>query len=274
MSSDYSFHPLTWPEAAYWRKQRVRLLITFVLFPLTISAALWAVSLWISWVMAPSAPYQTVVPDWFDNLVINIWGVEIFLSIWLAVVVIQRATLGIAHLRETLNWPLVKIMPYSLDELYRQKAKAIEHSLRWPIRLVLALRVASVVLWVFNTPGVSFTECVLAATFIYVFCAELVVSVRYNSAVGLFASTLAKTTAQANGLAYLLQGLLFLFVFAPFWWNFAQGWPFMFTAFQYTNDTAILSAALGQFAVLAVVQLLMVGLCNSFAVRQAERLIE
>lgn len=270
MSSDYSFHPLTWPEAARWRKQQIRLLTTFVIFPFVLSAGLWIANYWVGLVTSHG---QYIIPDWFDNLVINVWGVEIFLSIWLTVVAIQRSTLGIAHLRETLNWPLVKIMPYSLDELYRQKAKAIEHSLRWPIRLVIALRAISVILWVFNTPGVTLTECVLAAVFIYLFCAELIVSVRYNSAVGLLASTYSKTTAQANGITYFLQGWLFLFVFAPLWWSFAQNWITL-GAFQVTGDTAILNAALIQFALLAIVQLLIIGLCNSFAIRQAERLIE
>jgi hypothetical protein len=90
----------------------------------------------------------------------------------------------------------------------------------------------------------------------------------------LLASTFSRTTAQANGIAYMLQGGLLLLVFAPVWWTFAQGWPYLMPAFQFANESAILFAALIQFGEVAILQLLVIGLCYSFAIRRAEALVE
>jgi hypothetical protein len=267
VSSFTSFHPLAWLDAARWRKQRVLLIVSFLVMPLLISVGLWSVY------VSPYAPPNNI-PDIFDNFLVNLWGLQIFLSLWLGLLLTLRATPTIASLRESGIWPLVKIMPYTMPEMLRQKMGALERGMRWPIRLVLALRVASVALALLNTPGSTLTEVVLLVVFMYVFGAELIVSVRYNIAVGVLASTLTRTSVAANRVAYGLQGGLFLIGFAPLWWYFFMGWPSAQVGFQLTSDTALLQAGIVQFGLLAIAQLLVIGICSSLAIRRMERMVD
>ncbi len=265
MALDTTFHPLTWPDVAFWRKQRRSLLLTFIGLPLLVSIALWG-----AYVGPILSGYVTIsFKDLSTAIATNLWAMQIILGLWLGMVCTIRATAAIAHLRETSVWPLVKIMPYSLPELFRYKTQALQHGLRWPIRLVLILRVASLLFGFITTPPVSLFECMLTAVFLCLFCAELFISVRYNCAVGLLASTLARTTAQANGFAYLLHGALFLVFFAPLWWGFWQG---SVSGFGVNSPAA--GAVLVQYGLLSVMQLLIIGVCYSVAIRRAERLVD
>lgn len=266
MAAKSDFHPLTWPEVASWRKQQRLLVITFIGLPVVISAVLWTINL----ATAKAGP----TPDFYDSLTINVWGLQIFLSLWLTVLVVQRSTPGIAHLRETAIWPLAKVMPFSLSDLFSYKALSIEKGLKWPIRLILFLRVASVGLWLLNTTQVTQQDCVFAVLFGYVFCAELLVSVRFNCAIGLLASSISPSTARATATAYIVEVSLFAGVFAPLWWIFIQGWPYISPIFQSGDEAAIILAGTLQYGELAILQMLIIAICYSLAIRRAENLVE
>jgi len=223
--------------------------------------------------VSPYAPPNNL-PDIFDNFLVNLWGMQIFLSLWLGLLLTLRATPTIASLRESGIWPLVKIMPYTMPELFRQKIGALERGMRWPIRLVLALRVVSVLLGLLNSQAPTLTESVLQIVFMYVFGAELIVSVRYNIAVGVLASTLTHTSVAANRVAYALQGGLFVALFAPLWWYFYRVGSLGQVGVQLTSDSALLQAAIAQFGLLAIVQLLVIGVCSSLAIRRMERMVD
>jgi hypothetical protein len=189
-------------------------------------------------------------------------------------VVSVRAAATIAHLRETGNWALIKIMPYPASQVVQSKASALEYSLRWPFRLVLILRLMSVGFSLLNIPNVSLAEVALTILFIYLFCAELRISVRYNCAIGLLASTLARSVAQANSIVYPLQAFLFLGCFAPLWWNYVYGQVFGTPILYSNSNIAILLAAIFQYGLLCILQLLITSACYSLAIRRVERLAE
>ena len=266
-SADDALHPLAWPDTALWNRQARSLRLTFLGLPLLLTACMW--SAYLAPRRAPSGA------DLISVALSNVWAAQIILSLWLGLVAILRGAGAIAHLRETGIWPLVKIMPYDLSEIYRQKAAAVERGLRWPIRLVLGLRAASVILSYFVTPGAAPIDAALAVLFVYAFCAELLISVRYNCALGLLASTLARTTAQAQGYSHILQGVLFVTLFAPLWWSFLnRGALFALGSLPAGGTGEVTLPAILQYGLLGLVQLLVIGVCYSLAIRRAVDLVE
>ncbi|HKZ68867.1 MAG TPA: hypothetical protein VJ020_02245 [Anaerolineales bacterium] len=254
-------HPITTHELSLWRKQRRVLWITFVILPLLVSSCMWSAFLSPRRILRPN--------DLLSALNLNIWGLQLFLGIWLGVIVTSRAATLIARERETRNWALLKTTPHIESEILSLKAQAIFYDLRWPISLVFSLRALSIVGSVAAAPLDSVGEAAQAAIFVVVFCAELLVSLNYNCVVGATASAAAGTTASATGLAYMIHGLAAVFIFAPLWWRFIFLDQTIFF-FAYTTESTLWSLTL-HYASLSIVQLLLIGLGYSVAARFAER---
>jgi hypothetical protein len=257
--------PITQQELQIWRKQQRQLWLTFVGFPVLVSGALWGAF------VLPLLNYRYVpsLSDVFTGLVNNLWGVQIVLSVWLSVVVTLRAASAIARERESSNWPLLKLTPFTTTEIFYGKTRGIWQGLAWPIRMVVALRIASLLFSYAAAQYPSFTDAVLAALFLYLFSAELFVSVSYNCAIGFLASTLAKTSAQAQGFAYGLHIGLFAFGFGPLWWVFFQN------NYSFNSSTSSLLWTVNvHWLILSVAQATLASLCYSVAIHLAERFTE
>jgi hypothetical protein len=256
-------HPIASRELGQWRKQRRVLWITFVILPLLVSACMWSAFL---------SPRRTI---WLNDLLsainFNIWALQLFLGIWLSVVVTARSATLIARERETYNWPLLKIIPRSEVEILSLKGRAIFYALRWPIVLVVCLRGLSILSSLASPQVYGLSEVALAAVFAVVFCAEFLVSLNYNYVVGATASTLANTTASATAVAYLIHGLATVFIFGPLWWGFFFSPLGRMMWYYGPGNNGALWAFVVLYSVLCVVQLLLIGLGNSLAARGAER---
>jgi len=166
-------HPITTHELSLWRKQRRVLWITFVILPLLVSSCMWSAFLSPRRILRPN--------DLLSALNLNIWGLQLFLGIWLGVIVTSRAATLIARERETRNWALLKTTPHIESEILSLKAQAIFYDLRWPISLVFSLRALSIVGSVAAAPLDSVGEAAQAAIFVVVFCADGLGGGRDNS---------------------------------------------------------------------------------------------
>jgi hypothetical protein len=264
--ADLPYLPIAWPDLIQWRKQTRSVVLTFAGLPLLVSICLWA-----AYLQSGARPSDVELAGLLQS---NLWGIQIILSAWLGMVVTLRCAAGIARLREASNWPLVKVMPYATEEIYRQKSRAVEVSVRWPVRLVLLLRVACVLLTVGTYGNGGLLEAPLGSLFLFMFCNDLLVSVRYNCAVGLLASTWARTTAQAQAVSLLLQLGLSGLVFAPIWWQFARGGPPFGNGSLVAGGGELILSCIVLFGVLAVVQWAFISIAYGWCVHHAERMSE
>ncbi len=257
-------HPLVQREVRQWRKQLRQLWFTFLILPCACTLCLGSPSLLFS--PGPRAFQQDLAQGAF----LAAWGWEILLSVWLTVVTTTRAIALVARERETSNWPLLRLTPFDPVDIVKAKTGALIYGLRWPIALVLGLRLASVVVTVFGavqTQQLTLVETGLASLFLFIFCAELLVNVGYNCAVGLLASTLTRTTAAANALVYPLHFALFLFIFLPLWYLFGG------EIFGYSFKDS-LSGGLTLFNSLIIAQVIVGALLFRVAAAQAQRLTD
>lgn len=263
--ADLAATPVAWPSLKLWRRQSRSMVITFIGLPILLSTCLWSVYLRPG--TGPSMGELTA------NLQNNLWGVEILLSVWLTMVVNLRSSGVIAGLREKGNWPLLKTTPWSASEIVRQEAQAVENGLGWPIRLVVVLRAAAVLLDTAVNGGGVF-DLALRGLFLLMFCAETLISVRYNCALGLLASALSRTTARAQALSYGMQAAAFAMFFAPIWWRFLNGnSPFGGSLLAFGSGQLAFSGIV-LFCILSVTQWLVISAAYSIVVRRAEAIVE
>jgi hypothetical protein len=114
---------------------------------------------------------------------------------------------------------VLRLTLLNVADILRAKIGAIFYWLRWPLILVMALRLAALAItFAANLSGPSPAVSILAVLFTGIFCAEIVISVTYNCAVGLLASSLTRTTGAANGIVYAIHAALFALVFGPLWY--------------------------------------------------------
>jgi hypothetical protein len=203
-----SGHPIFQRELKIWRKNRWQIWLPFFVFP--------AGCIGFYWITSRSLTRYLSTSDLLGTLSGWLFGLQILFGAWLSICIIFRTIAIVAHERETQMWPLLRATSLSIAEIVSAKIAATLQTLRWPITVTLLTRAATVVLaLIANYDQAGLAGLFLGALFTLIFCAELLISVIYNCAVGVTASALSADSAKANGLAYLLHFGLSLFIFLP-----------------------------------------------------------
>jgi hypothetical protein len=264
-----SSHPIVQRELSQWRKQTRALWLTFLLAPVAITGCLWLPYVWVP----ASASGASIVAGLF----LTAWLWEIVLSLWLGFVATTRAITLVSYERETRNWPLLRLTLFDVPDILRAKIGAVFYGLRWPIVLVIGLRITALAATVLTQPDLGSPGALLVAgLFTLLFCAELVISVAYNCAVGLLASAITRSTAAANALVYLIHTLLFVLLYGPLWyWAAAPLSEMVFLPARYRLDPGhAIAAGMTFFAVMMLSQVILARLMSLFAEARVERITD
>jgi len=167
-------------------------------------------------------------------LSVTLWMLHGFLmfGIWL-LSSIGTSTV-IARERETQNWSLLRITTLNIPEIVHAKVIGVLRWLSLPLALAVVLRIAMsgllfivAILIIFSaTVGVgatapqlqavlvlaSLAACVIIAIY---FIIELAAAMLYNCSIGLLSSVLARTSANAIAIMFVLHFGISFFLIAP-----------------------------------------------------------
>ncbi len=191
---------------------------------------------------------------------------------WLGVLATNRAMASIARERETQNWELLRLTPFDVREIMAAKVAAVVYWLRWPIALVLVLRLLGVVAGLADvSSSIGVPGFLAGMLFLIIFCGELIVSVLYNCAVGLLASAFARTTAAANAVVYPLHFGLLLFIFIPV---LRLPVPRLFEHYVWSNYLELIATGSYIYLALMLTQVVVAGILFFIAYFQAGRLVD
>ncbi len=191
--------------------------------------------------------------DFRPALTFGLWGWGGFLSMWLGVLATSRAMSLIARERETQNWELLRLTAFDVREIMAAKVAAVLYWLRWPIALVLVLRLLSVVAGLADvSSSIGVSGLIAGMLFIAIFCFELIVSILYNCAVGLLASAFSRTIAAANAVVYPLHFSLLLFIFVPV---LSRPVPRLFEHFVWSNYQELITTGIYLYSALILTQI-------------------
>lgn len=169
----------------------------------------------------------------YDSLfwLFGLWQIQILPTMALKLFASLAAAVLIARERETLNWPLLRITPFSLVNILNAKLAGLFYWLEDGFRLLLYGRgVLAVVTFIVGLALVRQTQPALTgspqwpvwvgggliAVLIAIFSfAELIVGLLYNFAVGLCVSAFSRTSSAAIAFTFIVQIVLWAFVFMP-----------------------------------------------------------
>jgi len=227
-------HPIVQREAALWKKRSRQwswVWIIFLLLPLMCSG-LCGLS------MTPILIEANSAGGWLFSvaaiLSVTLWMLHGFLmfGIWL-LSSIGTSTV-IARERETQNWSLLRITTLNIPEIVHAKVVGVLRWLSLPLALAVVLRIAMVsllfivaIIVIFSvairtttiTPQLqaalavaSLAACVIIAIY---FIIELAATVLYNCSIGLLSSVLARTSANAIAIMFVLQFGITFFLIVP-----------------------------------------------------------
>lgn len=227
-------HPIVQRETALWKKRSRQwswVWIIFLLLPLMCSG-LCGLS------MTPILIEANSAGEWLISigaiLGVTLWMLHGFLmfGIWL-LSSIGTSTV-IARERETQNWSLLRITTLNIPEIVHAKVIGVLRWLRWPLALAILLRIAMVsflfivaIIVVLSaairtaaiTPQlqVALALASFAAYLIIViyFIIELAAAMLYNCSIGLLSSVLARTSANAIAIMFVLHFGIGFFLIAP-----------------------------------------------------------
>ena len=252
-------HPVVRRELLLWRKATRQLWISFLFFPLCCSS---------SFVLTSRDPAS----DFRPALTFGLWGWGGFLSMWLGVLVTSRAMTLIAHERETRNWELLRLTAFDMREIMAAKVAAVVYWLRWPIALVLVLRLLGVAAGLADVgSSIGAPGLIAGMLFLIIFCSELIISVLYNCAVGLLASAFSRTIAAANAVVYPLHFGLLLFIFAPV---LRSPVPRLFEHYVWSNYLELITTGIYLYLVLILTQVVTAAIMFFIAYVQARRFVD
>lgn len=164
---------------------------------------------------------------------VTLWMLHGFLmfGIWLLSSI--GASTVIARERETQNWSLLRITTLNIPEIVHAKVVGVLRWLSLPLALAVVLRIAMVsllfivaLLVIFSaairttiTPQLQAALAVasLAASVIIAiyFIIELAATILYNCSIGLLSSVLARTSANAIAIMFVLHFGISFFLIAP-----------------------------------------------------------
>ncbi|MEK7807942.1 MAG: hypothetical protein AAB571_02645 [Chloroflexota bacterium] len=227
-------HPIVQRETALWKKRSRQwswVWIIFLLLPLMCSG-LCGLS------MTPILIEANSAGEWLFSigaiLSVTLWMLHGFLmfGIWL-LSSIGTSTV-IARERETQNWSLLRITTLNIPEIVHAKVIGVLRWLSLPLALAVVLRIAMsgllfivAILIIFSaTVGVgatapqlqavlvvaSLAACVIIAIY---FIIELAAAMLYNCSIGLLSSVLARTSANAIAIMFVLHFGISFFLIAP-----------------------------------------------------------
>ena len=227
-------HPIVQRETALWKKRSRQwswVWILFLLLPLMCSG-LCGLS------MTPALIASDSAAEWLFSigaiLGVTVWMLHGFLmfGIWL-LSSIGTSTV-IDRERETQNWSLLRITTLNIPEIVHAKVIGVLRWLSLPLALAVLLRIAMscllfivAFLLIFSvTVGVgtaapqlqavlvvaSLAACMFIAIY---FIIELAAAMLYNCSIGLLSSVLARTSANAIAIMFVLHFGISFFLVAP-----------------------------------------------------------
>ncbi|HKZ68868.1 MAG TPA: hypothetical protein VJ020_02250 [Anaerolineales bacterium] len=224
-------HPVARRELKQWFKHRRSLRwlwLLFILPPLCGPASLVTTLLAV---YNLSAPIEDIPPEALGfsisgAFVLGLWGLQAFLGWGVGLFAAIGTATTVAHERETLNWPLLRITTLSTAEIVLAKITALLRWLSPPVLFLAGLRILTVVgtlafiyLWnkdIFNLPKDSWGSLTAITIFFLPICvATTFTDLVYNASIGLFSSTLLRTSAGSLAVGFGALGLLWMFVFLP-----------------------------------------------------------
>jgi hypothetical protein len=227
-------HPIVQREVALWKKRSRRwawVWIIFLLLPLLCSG-LCGLS------MTPLLIESDSLAGWLFSigaiLSVTVWMLHSFLMFGLWLLSSIGTSTVIARERETQNWSLLRITPLNIAEIVHAKVVGVVRWLSLPLAFAVFLRIAMsgllfivALLIIFSvTVGVgaaapqlqaalvvmSLAACVVIAIY---FIVELAATVLYNCSIGLLSSVLARTSANAIAIMFVLHFGISFFLIAP-----------------------------------------------------------
>ena len=227
-------HPIVQRETALWKKrsrQWAWVWIIFLLLPLMCSGL-------CSLSMTPLLIEANSAGGWLFSIAailsVTLWMLHGFLmfGIWLLSSI--GASTVIARERETQNWSLLRITTLNIPEIVHAKVVGVLRWLSLPLALAVVLRIAMVslmfivaILVIFSvtirtatiTPQLqaalvvaSLAACIIIAIY---FIIELAAAILYNCSIGLLSSVLARTSANAIAIMFVLHFGISFFLIAP-----------------------------------------------------------
>jgi hypothetical protein len=224
-------HPITRRELQQWFRHRRALRwlwLLFILPPLCGPASL-VVTLLVVYHL--STPYEDIPPEVWGfaisgAVVIGLWGLQAFLGWGVGLFAAIGSATTVAHERETLNWPLLRITTLHASEIVLAKIAALLRWLSPSVLLLVGLRTLTVIgtlafIFFWNKDIFSFPADVwggltaLTLIFLPICITTTFTDLIYNFAIGLFASTILRTSAGSLAIGLGALGLLWMFVFLP-----------------------------------------------------------
>lgn len=229
-------HPIVRRETLFWRRTVRRwrwVAIPLAILPCACGGmfALMSVPLALEapspgWAIAIVTGWVTLTLVWITNGLLG-WALGTFVSI--------GAALMVAREREVHNWGLLRLTAIPIHEIIAAKAAALARLIFWPAVANLGLGVLSLVLtgsamgagvMLLGTsvpadfpPEVQISAIAMVLGALPVISAYTVIAMMigllYNCAVGLFTSTLTRTTANAVILSFAVHFGIYLLIFVP-----------------------------------------------------------
>jgi len=226
-------HPIVQRETALWKKRSRRwtwVWIIFLLLPLMCSGI-------CGLSMTPLLAEANSAGEWLVAggaiIGVTLWMLHGFLmfGIWL-LSSIGTSTV-IARERETQNWSLLRITPLNIAEIIHAKVVGVLRWLTLPLALAVILRIvmvailfiAAIVVIFFAVGAASLTPqlqttlalgSVVASLIVAVYLiVELAAVMLYNCSIGLLSSVLARTSANAIAIMFILHFGINFFVIVP-----------------------------------------------------------
>ncbi len=287
-------HPIVRRELAVWNGYTRRwrwLAVLLILLPVGCSALCGLSGLPIALSENTTAAWALALGVGFIG---GLWALHGFATWGLGLILNIGAATLIARERQTQNWELIRLTPLTVPDIVRAKIAALWLWLRWPIVLVLGLRVLGIVgtaaaagIALIAAPQLdpAFTRAVQTALLIGLvpvalfglgyFVVELAAGVLYNTALGLLGSALSRTSANAIALTFVLNFALGIAVFAPAQQIATAGIGLVAgLAPDQWQGVAVGVAVLIAFVLPLIIELILGGVALAISLDQARRLPE
>ena len=227
-----SRHPIVRRDLAQWRTRRKALNWLWLLFaiPPLCGPVLTIVSL-LSLINFSSS-LSDLPPEFWPfaivfGIIAGLWGLQWFLGLGITLFAVIGSAVGIAHERETSNWPMIRLTTLSAYEIVNAKIIAILRWLSPPVIAVLGLRVLCPVVTLL---GFAYLDSVqtffltaddwrnllfIAVTLLPIQLVATLTDILYHSAIGFASSTVLRNAGGSLAISFGAVLLLWVFIYLP-----------------------------------------------------------